>query len=126
MVDVKSFDLSMLPSLVLIDYLKLPTKPGVYIVLDGRGSIKYVGKAAGKNGLKGRWGKRRAIECIDKGGVSLRFIVVNDKKEAANIEGDLIRLLKPEWNVNGSWATQSRERFEEVDYDGLAAIGIKW
>ena len=86
------------------DYLKrLDDKPGVYRMLDAKGDVLYVGKArslkkrvaayAKPMGHDARIGRMIAATC------SMMFLTTESETEALLLEQNLIKQLKPRYNV---------------------------
>src|SRR5215472_10054664 len=86
-------------------YLKtLPDSPGVYRMLDGKGDVLYVGKAKNL--------KRRVTSYAKTGGHTERiarmiaetsemiFVTTASEIEALLLESNLIKRLKPRYNVS--------------------------
>lgn len=88
----------------VIHYAKLaPSRPGVYRMLDGRGDVLYVGKA--KN-IKKRvtayarpTGLDTRIERMIAATRTLEFVVTRTETEALLLEANLIKRLRPRFNV---------------------------
>jgi excinuclease ABC subunit C len=88
----------------VIRYAKLaPSRPGVYRMLDGRGDVLYVGKA--KN-IKKRvtayarpTGLDTRIERMIGATRTLEFVVTRTETEALLLEANLIKRLRPRFNV---------------------------
>jgi excinuclease ABC subunit C len=88
----------------IIHYAKLaPSRPGVYRMLDGRGDVLYVGKA--KN-IKKRvtayarpTGLDTRIERMIAATRRLEFVVTRTETEALLLEANLIKRLRPRFNV---------------------------
>jgi excinuclease ABC subunit C len=88
----------------IIHYAKLaPSRPGVYRMLDGRGDVLYVGKA--KN-IKKRvtayarpTGLDTRIERMIGATRTLEFVVTRTETEALLLEANLIKRLRPRFNV---------------------------
>ena len=88
----------------IIQYAKIaPSKPGVYRMLDGRGDVLYVGKA--KN-VKKRvtayarpTGHDTRIERMIAATRTLEFVVTRTETEALLLEANLIKRLRPRFNV---------------------------
>ena len=88
----------------IIHYAKIaPSKPGVYRMLDGRGDVLYVGKA--KN-VKKRvtayarpTGHDTRIERMIAATRTLEFVVTRTETEALLLEANLIKRLRPRFNV---------------------------
>ncbi len=90
--------------LVIRDYLKrLDDRPGVYRMLDGKGDVLYVGKArslkkrvasyAKPTGHDSRIGRMIAATA------SMMFLTTETETEALLLEQNLIKQLKPRYNV---------------------------
>ncbi len=88
----------------IVHYVKhAPSKPGVYRMIDGRGDVLYVGKA--KN-VKKRvqsyarpTGLDTRIERMIAATRSLEFVVTRTETEALLLEANLIKRLRPRFNV---------------------------
>jgi excinuclease ABC subunit C len=88
----------------IVQYAKLaPSKPGVYRMLDARGDVLYVGKA--KN-IKKRvtayarpTGHDTRIERMIGATRTLEFVVTRTETEALLLEANLIKRLRPRFNV---------------------------
>ncbi len=88
----------------ILRYVKLaPARPGVYRMIDGRGDVLYVGKA--KN-IKKRvaayarpTGLDTRIERMVAATRTLEFIVTRTETEALLLEANLIKRLRPRFNV---------------------------
>src|SRR5215472_3553533 len=88
----------------IVQYAKLaPSRPGVYRMLDGRGDVLYVGKA--KN-IKKRvtayarpTGLDTRIERMIAATRTLEFVVTRTESEALLLEANLIKRLRPRFNV---------------------------
>jgi excinuclease ABC subunit C len=87
----------------IIHYAKLaPSRPGVYRMIDGRGDVLYVGKA--KNIKKrvsayARPGLDTRIERMIAATRTLEFVVTRTETEALLLEANLIKRLRPRFNV---------------------------
>ena len=89
---------------LIADYVKrLPTKPGVYRMLSAKGDVLYVGKA--KN-LKNRVttyansrGHGNHITRMIGETCAMEFVVTGTETEALLLEANLIKQLKPRYNV---------------------------
>jgi len=85
-----------------IDLHQVPQEPGVYQFKDAEGSVLYVGKAAN---LRARlasyepWNleprKRRMLEQV----ATVELILAGSEKDALNLESNLIKRLKPRYNI---------------------------
>ena len=88
----------------IVRYAKLaPSRPGVYRMIDGRGDVLYVGKA--KN-VKKRvqayarpTGLDTRIERMIAATRTLEFVVTRTETEALLLEANLIKRLRPRFNV---------------------------
>jgi excinuclease ABC subunit C len=88
----------------IVHYAKLaPSRPGVYRMIDGRGDVLYVGKA--KN-VKKRvqayarpTGLDTRIERMVAATRTLEFVVTRTETEALLLEANLIKRLRPRFNV---------------------------
>jgi excinuclease ABC subunit C len=88
----------------IVHYVKLaPSKPGVYRMIDARGDVLYVGKA--KN-VKKRvqayarpTGLDTRIERMIAATRTLEFVVTRTETEALLLEANLIKRLRPRFNV---------------------------
>jgi excinuclease ABC subunit C len=88
----------------IVHYVKhAPSKPGVYRMIDARGDVLYVGKA--KN-VKKRvqsyarpTGLDTRIERMIAATRSLEFVVTRTETEALLLEANLIKRLRPRFNV---------------------------
>jgi excinuclease ABC subunit C len=88
----------------IVDYAKLaPSRPGVYRMIDARGDVLYVGKA--KN-IKKRvaayarpTGHDTRIERMIASTRTLEFVVTRTETEALLLEANLIKRLRPRFNV---------------------------
>ncbi len=88
----------------ILHFTKLaPSRPGVYRMIDGRGDVLYVGKA--KNIKKrvtayGRpTGHDTRIERMIAATRTLEFVVTRTETEALLLEANLIKRLRPRFNV---------------------------
>src|SRR6202035_2712284 len=88
----------------IVDAIKeAPSRPGVYRMIDGRGDVLYVGKAknirkriaayARPTGLDTR------IERMIAQTRTLEFVVTRTETEALLLEANLIKRLRPRFNV---------------------------
>ena len=88
----------------ILHYAKVaPSRPGVYRMLDGRGDVLYVGKA--KN-IKKRvaayarpTGLDTRIERMIAATRTIEFVVTRTETEALLLEANLIKRLRPRFNV---------------------------
>ena len=89
---------------VIKDYLaRLPGAPGVYRMLDAKGQVLYVGKA---RNLKARvsnyarfGGHNNRIARMIAQTASMEFVTTETETEALLLEANLIKRLKPRFNV---------------------------
>lgn len=88
----------------LSDYQSLPTKPGIYLFLDERSNILYVGKAKNlKKRVNSYFAKyvvlgpktQTLVSKINK----IKTLVVNSEIEAFLLEANYIKKYKPKYNV---------------------------
>jgi excinuclease ABC subunit C len=82
---------------------RLPNKPGVYRMYDAKGDVIYVGKA---RSLKNRvsnytrtWGHSSRIATMIQLTVNMEFVTTSTEAEALLLEANLIKKLKPRFNV---------------------------
>lgn len=103
---MKAFDRKFGPDLLA----GLPTTPAVYLYRDGAGSVIYVGKA--KN-IRRRLGDyrnasrrkvHRKMRMLVREASSLEVRLQDSEQQALQVENELIRTLKPTFNVEGAYA----------------------
>jgi excinuclease ABC subunit C len=93
-----------LPDLVVQKLDALPASPGVYVFLDRKGNVLYVGKARSLRSrvrsyfAPGSSDTRFFIERLDREMGDLETFVVANEKEAALLENALIKERKPRYN----------------------------
>ena len=82
---------------------RLPAKPGVYRMYDAKGDVIYVGKA---RNLKNRvsnytrlWGHTARISAMIALTANMEFVTTATEAEALLLEANLIKKLKPRFNV---------------------------
>lgn len=82
---------------------RLPPKPGVYRMYDAKGDVIYVGKA---RSLKNRvsnytraWGHTARIATMISLTANMEFVTTSTEAEALLLEANLIKKLKPRFNV---------------------------
>ncbi|MEZ5811047.1 MAG: excinuclease ABC subunit UvrC [Rhizobiaceae bacterium] len=86
------------------DFVKrLPNRPGVYRMLNAAGDVLYVGKARSlkkrvTNYAQGRGHSGRIVRMIRET-ASMEFIVTRTETEALLLEANLIKRLRPRFNV---------------------------
>lgn len=83
----------------------LPTGPGVYLMLDRKGKVLYVGKAGNlKNRVRSYFVKggdeRYRIQYLMERVESIHTILTGNEKEALILENNLIKQHGPKYNVN--------------------------
>src|SRR3984885_1411955 len=88
----------------ILHYAKLaPPRPGVYRMLDGRGDVLYVGKAKNLKKRVAAYARPPAldtrIERMIAATRSLEFVVTRTETEALLLEANLIKRLRPRFNV---------------------------
>ncbi len=82
---------------------RLPGKPGVYRMYDAKGDCLYVGKARNlknrvSNYARGQ-GHNNRIELMISHTATMEFVVTASEAEALLLESNLIKKLKPKFNV---------------------------
>ncbi len=87
------------------DCLKnLPSSPGVYLMMDHKGKVLYVGKAANlKNRVKSYFNgtdERPSIQFLMARVDEIRTILTETEKEALILENNLIKEHRPKYNVD--------------------------
>ncbi|MES1239935.1 MAG: GIY-YIG nuclease family protein, partial [Chloroflexota bacterium] len=95
-----------LPPTIEATLAKLPTKPGVYLMKDARGSVLYVGKAQSlRNRVRSYWQKEspggevhRIRSVIDRV-VDVEITLTDSISEALLLEANLIKRFRPRFNV---------------------------
>jgi excinuclease ABC subunit C len=104
------FDLEANPNLVQrgTEVIKrfwttLPNAPGVYRMLDGKGDVLYVGKAKSLKNRVGSYARGQAhsnrIARMIGETTSMEFVTTATETEALLLEANLIKQLKPRYNV---------------------------
>ncbi|MEM8698471.1 MAG: GIY-YIG nuclease family protein, partial [Pseudomonadota bacterium] len=89
---------------VVRDYVsRLPDRPGVYRMFDDAGEVLYVGKARSLKKRVASYGKltghtNRILKMI-LSTASMEFITTETETEALLLEANLIKQLKPRYNV---------------------------
>ena len=91
------------PDIIRDFVTRLPGKPGVYRMYDAKGDVIYVGKA---RNLKNRvsnytraLGHTNRIAAMISITVNMEFVTTNTEAEALLLEANLIKKLKPRFNV---------------------------
>lgn len=82
----------------------LPTSPGVYLFRDAAGALLYVGKARSlrarvRSYFQPRHDGRLATFFIERKVDDLEFLVTRSEKEALLLENNLIKKMKPRYNL---------------------------
>src|SRR3954447_23228157 len=81
----------------------LPNAPGVYRMLDGKGDVLYVGKAKSLKNRVGSYARGQAhsnrIARMIGQTTSMEFVTTATETEALLLEANLIKQLKPRYNV---------------------------
>jgi len=91
----------MVPQELIAD---LPLSPGVYLFEDARGTIVYVGKA---KSLRARVRNYFSIDSLAnlktgslmRDATNVRYIVVDNEREALALENNLIKRHQPRFNI---------------------------
>lgn len=104
--------------------LNLPESPGVYMYLDRRGKVIYVGKAKRlKRRVSSYFNRIHDItrtNLLVRNIVDLRFIVVPTEEEALHLENAMIKRYQPHYNVllkddkSYPWIVVTKELFPRV------------
>ena len=83
---------------------KLPDNPGVYQFLDDAGRVLYVGKAKNlKNRVRSYFAGKSSsyrIELMVAKAADIEFIISTSEIEALVLENNLIKKLKPRYNIS--------------------------
>lgn len=82
----------------------LPTSPGVYLFRDEAGDLLYIGKARSlrarvRSYFQSRTDGRLATFFIERKVADLEFVVTRSEKEALLLENNLIKKMKPRYNL---------------------------
>src|SRR5512139_2757291 len=86
-------------------FKNLPSSPGAYLMMDRKGKILYVGKAANLRSrvrsyfVRGGDERPRIKFLMDKV-ESIQTILTETEKEALILENNLIKQHRPKYNVN--------------------------
>ena len=104
--------------------LNLPEAPGVYIYLDKRGKVIYVGKAKRLKRRVSSYFNRRhdslRTNLLVRNIVDMRFIVVTSEEDALHLENAMIKAYKPHYNVllkddkSYPWIVVTKELYPRV------------
>ncbi|MCL4766903.1 MAG: excinuclease ABC subunit UvrC [Hyphomicrobiaceae bacterium] len=89
---------------VIASYLKsLPSSPGVYRMIDGRGDVIYVGKARNLRARVSNYarlnGHSNRIARMISATVAMEFVTLATEAEALLLEANLIKRFRPRFNV---------------------------
>ena len=89
---------------VITDYVKtLPGKPGVYRMFDAKGNVLYVGKARNLKARVSNYTRPQAqsnrIATMISLTATMEFVTTGTEAEALLLEANLIKKLKPRFNV---------------------------
>ncbi len=91
------------PDLIKSHLNRLPTKPGVYRMVDAEGSVLYVGKAQNLRKRVAAYAKvighTNRISRMIAATADLEIVTTNTETEALLLEANLIKRLKPRYNV---------------------------
>lgn len=104
--------------------LNLPESPGVYMYLDRRGKVIYVGKAKRLKRRVSSYFNRRhdstRTNLLVRNIVDLRFIVVPTEEDALHLENAMIKHYQPHYNVllkddkSYPWIVVTRELYPRI------------
>lgn len=104
--------------------LNLPEAPGVYIYLDKKGKVIYVGKAKRLKRRVSSYFNRRhdsvRTNLLVRNIVDLRFIVVPSEEDALHLENAMIKTFQPHYNVllkddkSYPWIVVTKELYPRV------------
>lgn len=104
--------------------LNLPDSPGVYMYLDCRGKVIYVGKAKRLKRRVSSYFNRRhdstRTNLLVRNIVDMRFIVVGSEEDALHLENAMIKRYQPHYNVllkddkSYPWIVVTKELFPRV------------
>lgn len=104
--------------------LGLPESPGVYMYLDRKGNVIYVGKAKRLKRRVSSYFNRRhdstRTNLLVRNIVDMRFIVVGSEEDALHLENAMIKRYQPHYNVllkddkSYPWIVVTRELYPRV------------
>lgn len=104
--------------------LALPELPGVYLYIDKKGNVIYVGKAKRlKRRVSSYWNRRHdtvRTNLMLRNVVDMRFIVVATEEDALHLENAMIKQYQPRYNVllkddkSYPWIVVTKELFPRV------------
>ncbi|TVR10243.1 MAG: excinuclease ABC subunit UvrC [Salinarimonadaceae bacterium] len=84
-------------------WTNLPNKPGVYRMIDAQGEVLYVGKAKSLKARVGSYARGHAhsnrIARMIADTVQMEFVTTGTESEALLLEANLIKQLRPRYNV---------------------------
>ncbi len=88
----------------ILRFAKLaPSQPGVYRMIDGRGDVLYVGKAKNLRNRVRAYARPAGLDTRIEGMIAatraLEFVVTRTETEALLLEANLIKRLRPRFNV---------------------------
>ncbi len=116
----------MVPEHINIYIKTLPETPGVYQYFDAEGALLYVGKAKNlKKRVSSYFTKEHdnnRLRILVKKIVTIKTIKVNTELDALLLENNLIKSLKPRYNINlrddktYPWIILKNERFPRLYY----------
>ncbi|MBV9761603.1 MAG: excinuclease ABC subunit UvrC [Acidobacteriaceae bacterium] len=83
---------------------QLPTQPGVYLYIDGAGTVLYVGKAKNlRSRVRSYFNEERLADAKTGSLIAeardIQFVQVDNNKEALALENNLIKEYKPRFNI---------------------------
>lgn len=108
----RGIDIKTLKSTSIETLDALPLAKGIYIVIDANDTALYVGKAAGRNGIRGRWIGRwshhRSFDVTQHGATTIKYLEL-DPSCIDLVEADLIDWLKPLLNARDENASRSAD-----------------
>jgi excinuclease ABC subunit C len=85
---------------------KLPDRPGVYLMRDGRGEVVYVGKAQSlRSRVRSYWQKGQGpleghrIRAVIDRIADVEYTITDSVSEALLLEANLIKRYRPRFNV---------------------------
>lgn len=104
--------------------LNLPDSPGIYIYLDKRGRVIYVGKAKRLKRRVSSYFNRHhdsvRTNLLVRNIVDMRFILVTSEEDALHLENAMIKAYKPHYNVllkddkSYPWIVVTKELYPRV------------
>ncbi len=116
--------------------LNLPESPGVYMYLDKKGQVIYVGKAKRLKRRVSSYFNRRhdsiRTNLLVRNIVDMRFIVVASEEDALHLESAMIKEYQPHYNVllkddkSYPWIVVTKEPFPRVFMTRDRGLGGKY